>query len=140
MTRRPLHKWKSFWLGVLVLIFLAWAWGRSIEHWDGFSFRVYGQTKSVSLAQWAGGACFKIREDPALAPGLHLHTFKIEDEEGFFLERRWFSAEGSGFLVRVPHGFLMIFFAAVWIAWLCRWRRRRRVAGGEEPAGRSGSF
>jgi hypothetical protein len=34
MTPRPLHKWKSFWLGILVLGFLGWAWMRGRDHCD----------------------------------------------------------------------------------------------------------
>ena len=36
MFPRPFHRWKSFWLGVLVLVFLGWGWGRSQQHLDGF--------------------------------------------------------------------------------------------------------
>jgi hypothetical protein len=35
MIPRPLHRWKSFWLGVFVLAFLAWAWVRSMSYVEG---------------------------------------------------------------------------------------------------------
>jgi len=35
MTPRPIYRWKSFWLGVILLLFLAWSWERSMagNHW-----------------------------------------------------------------------------------------------------------
>ena len=29
MKPRPFYRWKSFWLGLCVLVFLGWAWERS---------------------------------------------------------------------------------------------------------------
>jgi hypothetical protein len=29
MKPRPFYRWKSFWLGLFVLVFLGWAWGHS---------------------------------------------------------------------------------------------------------------
>ncbi|MEK7954090.1 hypothetical protein [Luteolibacter soli] len=34
MPPRPLHRWKSFWLGVLIIAFLGWAWVASMRHVD----------------------------------------------------------------------------------------------------------
>ena len=34
MSRRPIYRWKSFWLGVVVLCFLGWAWARSMTWRD----------------------------------------------------------------------------------------------------------
>ncbi|MEK7951734.1 hypothetical protein WKV53_14545 [Luteolibacter sp. Y139] len=40
MKPRAFYRWKSFWLGVMVLGFLTWAWWDSI-HWE--SYFCYGQ-------------------------------------------------------------------------------------------------
>ena len=34
MTPRPIHKWKTFWLGLIILAFLTWAWARGRDHQD----------------------------------------------------------------------------------------------------------
>ncbi|MCW1887866.1 hypothetical protein OKA04_24215 [Luteolibacter flavescens] len=37
---RPIHRWQTFWWGILVLTFLFWAWHRSYRNHDeaGFTF------------------------------------------------------------------------------------------------------
>jgi hypothetical protein len=30
MHPRPIYRWTSFWLGVLILLLLGWAWARSM--------------------------------------------------------------------------------------------------------------
>ena len=32
MTPRPFYRWKSFWFGLLVLVFLGWVWADSQRH------------------------------------------------------------------------------------------------------------
>ena len=32
MIPRPIHRWNSFWLGLLALSFLGWAWTRPVIH------------------------------------------------------------------------------------------------------------
>lgn len=34
MTPRPIHRWKTFWIGILILTFLSWAWVHSRTHDD----------------------------------------------------------------------------------------------------------
>ncbi|MEK7951617.1 hypothetical protein [Luteolibacter soli] len=34
MPPRPIHRWKSLWLGLIILLFLIWAWAKSRSHSD----------------------------------------------------------------------------------------------------------
>ena len=44
MPPRPIHKWKTLWLGLLILAFLTWAWARGRSHEDLVSLRPGTQT------------------------------------------------------------------------------------------------
>ena len=39
MKPRPLYRWKSFWFGVLIIVFLVWGWIRSSTHADYLSWK-----------------------------------------------------------------------------------------------------
>jgi hypothetical protein len=53
MPPRPLYRWKSFWLGVFVLGFLAWAWLDSKQASSELTYAKYKLTHAGS------GICFK---------------------------------------------------------------------------------
>ncbi|MEK7951619.1 hypothetical protein [Luteolibacter soli] len=44
MPPRPIHRWKSLWLGLIILLFLTWAWARSRTHADGVIIQLYSLT------------------------------------------------------------------------------------------------
>ena len=48
---RPLHRWKSLWLGILVLIFLTWAW------WDSTRFHSIVVVNDYTVAHAGTGIC-----------------------------------------------------------------------------------
>ena len=53
-TSRPLYRWKTFWLGLLVLIFLGWAWHASKDR-----FTVYRGDSPIAwlaIGQYQGEA------------------------------------------------------------------------------------
>jgi len=54
MTPRPLHRWKSFWLGILVLGFLGWAWVRSIVYDDRIVWMEAGSTDIFAFGSRSG--------------------------------------------------------------------------------------
>jgi hypothetical protein len=41
MPQRPIHRWKTLWLGILVIAFLAWAWRDSTQAEREISYRKY---------------------------------------------------------------------------------------------------
>ena len=62
-TPRPIHRWKSFWLGVLIITFLTWAWSRSRTHEDHLSIRPTAHTwYGVTISN--GYLCSDIRTVP----------------------------------------------------------------------------
>ncbi|MEK7951674.1 hypothetical protein [Luteolibacter soli] len=58
MTSRPWYRWKSFWLGVVVLGFFGWAWMRSMTRDEGLLVRGPG-TRRVEAGVYDG--CFRVR-------------------------------------------------------------------------------
>jgi hypothetical protein len=78
MTPRPLIKWKSFWLGILVLVFLGLAWMQSMNRMDSLSFglgvdrwEVVCTMGKVSAVRW-----------PQLVAGRGVHSVSYLSEQG----------------------------------------------------------
>lgn len=56
ITPRPLHRWKSLWLGILVLISLLWAWRESVCWETTVSYRRFDLSHAgsgICLSHWA---------------------------------------------------------------------------------------
>ncbi|MCW1921081.1 hypothetical protein OKA05_00860 [Luteolibacter arcticus] len=53
VTPRPLIKWKSFWLGILVLGFLGGAWVFSMHHSAGVVWNMK-PTSKTDFSEWRG--------------------------------------------------------------------------------------
>jgi hypothetical protein len=129
MTPRPLHRWKSFWLGVFILVFLGWAWARSLHHLEGFlwmaprfHFSAAETTGRVEVA-WAGssGAWGK--------DFLWVHEAAATTGEPLFPKAvNWESYPGQ-IQLTVAHWFLMLLLLLPWSTFLgWRYRRIRRMA------------
>lgn len=59
MPPRPIHRWKTLWLGIILVTFLSWAWWQS-THTSAY-FRCYRLTichagAGISLLYWAPGS------------------------------------------------------------------------------------
>ena len=127
MTVRPLHRWKSFWLGVLVLGFLGWAWVRSRSWLDGFLW-VSGSNlmtggQHAGAVSWAWDSSrlpfldplFEWRHEPVSSVGEPLIPRALV----------WETYPGQAQLT-VAHWFLMLVFLMSWAGFLAwRWRRVR---------------
>jgi len=127
MTPRPLYKWKCFWLGILVLGFLGWAWWDS-SRWET---QVHFFTDAVQVVHARGELWL-----------LHHDNFWQMDWSYFYAERN-FSGAGDwnswrpweefreyGFEIhKVPHWFLMLLIVVPWLAFLF-WRvmKQRRLS------------
>jgi hypothetical protein len=129
MFPRPFHRWKSFWLGVLVLVFLGWGWGRSQQHLDGFLWMAKrfhfsaGQTAGFIELAWsaatgARGESFIWIHDAAATTGEPLFPKAVN----------WESYPGQ-IQLTVAHWFLMGLLLLPWSIFLgWRFRRIRRMA------------
>lgn len=119
MRPRPIYRWKSFWLGLLTLVFMGWAW------WDSFSnvtiigcssgslALIDGTTYLNAHAQWRGLGNFGAsRESPAGLMHSRLLTGDLKIGE-------------------VPDAAVFFPFLLAWTGWLA-WRARKFRALGEK--------
>jgi hypothetical protein len=65
MPPRPIHRWKSFWLGILVIVFLGWAWARSIHFGEMVLFGVPAGPSNAIIGQSGGMVSFTALHPPA---------------------------------------------------------------------------
>lgn len=133
MTPRPLYRWKSFWLGVLVIVFLGWAWMRSISRMEGGEYFT-ALTGPGMIAQRSGTVIFAWNDPTAGGDPVRFLSVEAgtEDESlppAFELDR-WDMEQGWGESTRcaIAHWFLILLFLAPWSGWLIwRWRAMSRT-------------
>lgn len=129
MTPRPLHCWKSFWLGVLFLAFLGWSWARSLHHLDGFLW----MAPRFHLS--AGQATGRIELAWAASSGawgeefLWAHEVASNAGEPLFPKAvNWETYPGK-IQLTVAHWFVILAFLIPWSAFLgWRYLRLRHIA------------
>lgn len=130
MTPRPFHRWKSFWLGVLVLIFLGWAWVRSIDCRDVASWGeahggrgiLLSQRDSEVLITWNSSKIIAV-----VAPGFSVSSVKLNPRSHTVLARAitWQeSPEYPLLTASIAHWFIILLFLLPWTTFLL-WRHRR---------------
>jgi len=126
MTPRRLIRWKSFWLGILVLGFLGWAWVRSVNVVDRFSWIEPFVGIGGELSQAEGWIGFAAGEN--LGPSRE-YTYSSSE----FLHEEWpvrtfrlLVDEDEVLYAGISHWFLILLFLVPWSAFLAwRWRRQR---------------
>lgn len=79
MKGRAIYRWKSFWLGVLVMGFLSWAWWDSL-HWK--TWLSYGES---TLCHAGSGICLANREEVLES---HLEREAVDPKEAVWSEAR----------------------------------------------------
>ncbi len=126
MTPRSLYRWKSFWFGVLVLVFLSWSWVRSMVAGDYIP--INGSLEEVARIDQSGGriAVGWVLENPVFSlPEIPLAMQFQQGELPWFpaAVKYWSPVDGWG-AVGVAHWFLIVLFLAAWAGCLA-WRRRR---------------
>ena len=143
VTRRPIYQWKSFWLGVVLLLFVGWAWqqGMRMNQW----VRVSTPGIAFGVNQYEGQAGVFvnfIKESWDISRGAVPRQEKV-----------WFPFPGQvrlgkvdgayvpmwHFRVRFAHWFLMLVVAVGWTAWLrWRWRSLKSTGAGDGAGGQIG--
>ena len=146
MKPRPFYRWKSFWLGLCVLVFLGWAWVRSMTlhdefTWAGTRHTIFGHQVlgEVQLDVVRGGASdwgsTLDSRSWATYPGRGENLFG-ETPKGF---SKWFPAYstpieidmGGGYSGRglvVAHWFIILLFLVPWASFLSwRWWKQRKL-------------
>ena len=140
MTPRPLYKWKSFWLGILVLGFLGWAWLANVRTEYNVGYREYLGTGGLS--GWVAGSCLgsvyvsSYSSPPrgfssrAPASGFHwLHEALDPDEPTIYFARSPFGNvhERNYREWTVAWWMVVLGYTSVWSAWLFfHWKRKQK--------------
>jgi hypothetical protein len=126
MTPRPFYRWKSFWLGLCVLVFLGWAWVWSMDEaliltpWD--ESRLSLSTGNGQLDAFVSDAY------RALGPARVEHWRTDPDSMHWFpppFQSRTVDHTGQGTSVAYWLVIAMVFL--VWSAWLFfHWKREQK--------------
>ena len=154
MTPHPLYKWKSFWLGILVLVFLGWASYRSKPNASSLQYKKIGlESYANFFAVTNADYCYYLRVDPAVplneeyrnlpwewfpAPyllkspphgwGENDDTARAGTREQF--DREWILSqyEQNVWILAIPYWLLMLAVVVPWSAFLAwRWRIMKRL-------------
>ena len=147
MKPRPMYRWKSFWLGVLVLAFSGWAWWSSHEYESyaaGGQFAVVHQAGHVGVlrtgytpARAMGHVLMNQRAEievfplPFLIRGRGLSDLPPFDRSGTFkqaVEGEYLTYPVNCWALFFPHWVLAMVFGVAWVSFLgWRWRKQRRL-------------
>jgi len=148
MPPRPIHRWPTFWLGILIIAFLSWAWARSITHDDlvrahpGLDFNrsiTSPYTNPWYILRSAGGfAWWETRRDSmgaTTAPRFELHSETSSPTVSFPPPYTHYSAtilargdDYSFSYTAIAYWLLILLFLIPWISYLTwRWRRIKRL-------------
>jgi hypothetical protein len=130
MLPRPFHRWKSFWLGVLVLIFLGWAWVRSIHCHDVASWGEAHGGRDILLSQRDSRVLITWNSSTLIAaapPGFSVSRVKMNPRSNTIFPRAITWQELPEYPLQTAsfaHWFLILLFLIPWTAFLL-WRARR---------------
>ena len=121
MKPRPFYRWKSFWLGLCVLVFLGWTLFASLNRANLLRWRIpgslaliVGDTGGRAYVGW-GGFIFH-------HPAAEARADRIPPPITYV-------ASGKRRLVLVAYWFLILLFLVPWSAWLFfHWKREQKKA------------
>ena len=128
MTPRRLIRWKSFWLGILVLGFLAFGWVRSKAHSDNIHCVTPRSLTIINVAIYGGVITWQRTPSGELPsmdpwkPTFEVNSYLSEAEP----PERGLTLKGDGYggeVATIPHWFLMLLFLVPWLGFLL-WRVR----------------
>jgi hypothetical protein len=123
MLSRPVHRWKSFWLGVLVLAFFGWAWVRSLHRQDGFLWMTRDFHFSAAQTSGAVEVAWAASDGSWGQNFLWMHEAVPAGEPTFRKAVNWETYPGQ-LQLTVSHWLLMLVFLVPWAGFLL-WRHRR---------------
>jgi hypothetical protein len=114
--RRP-----SFWLGLFVVCFLAWAWWDSYRQNPTVSYGWRGE--AVEIIRLHGSTYFAVGPDWSWSRGASLTFKRIRKEK----QARIWESVGWRY-IEVPDPRVFFSFLGLWIGWLALsdWRRKKR--------------
>lgn len=124
MPPRPLHRWKSFWLGWLVLIFLGWSWVRSVHHEDDIYYKVSAASVIGCGGTEPGVLWLGWLDDPFEPEGVEFSSTPAGSGTNGFPEAVALTGGRDWEELRIAHWFLILVFLVPWAGFLF-WRVRR---------------
>jgi hypothetical protein len=125
MTPRPIYRWKSFWLGGVVLVFLGWAWVRSMERSEDVTV-MKGSRIWIWSSQSASLTC-TVTTLPMKFPsklGFDANVI-VNDHHDYFPKAFSHRGEPGMEFYQIAYWFVMVFFLVPWLAFLF-WRVRKQ--------------
>ena len=124
MKPRPLIKWKSFWLGILVLGFLGWAWTGSTSHFQEAMVK-WGPASGLCVGH--GGGSVEILWNTNYFPPVSGSLGAFSSYGAYrWIGRLSFEVDAG---MEMPYWLLILLFLVPWVGFLAwRWRKVRRTA------------
>jgi len=131
MTPRPVIRWKSFWLGILVLGFLGWTWARSGVISEGVVVTIRDARTMFWAYERGGELCFHFIDDGPY-DSTRFDAF-YENASGFgklpppftYSDIEVDLSTSATRIFSVAHWFLMLLFFLPWAGFLA-WRLRKQ--------------
>jgi hypothetical protein len=121
----PLYRWKSFWLGILVLAFLIWAWGISVGRFDGLLYR--HSSWWIVAGQNTGFVVLKYYSTPLGGTGLDwIHESPGDAFSEYRLRPMVPDLKDGRVGMAIAHWLLIVLFLVPWSAFLFRRHRRMK--------------
>ncbi|MEK7951596.1 hypothetical protein [Luteolibacter soli] len=128
MKERPFYRWKSFWLGVFVLVFFSSAWVRSVHHRDEVSLFFTSVQRELTLGSRAGSCTLSWEELPVTGAIWPAFVTRSRERDGgtWFQEAVEITDMGGGhYWAETAYWFLILLFLAAWLGFLF-WRVRKQ--------------
>ncbi|RYD25309.1 MAG: hypothetical protein EOP87_24655 [Verrucomicrobiaceae bacterium] len=132
MTPRPIHKWKTFWLGLLILAFLTWTWSRSRSQNDYLGVGTIAKTW-IHAGSWNGALRMVVLK--STHPTTTTNSFEINSLP-MDTVRPWFEAPFKAkrtvrpklitYELGIAHWLIILLFFLTWSTLLLRRARRLR--------------
>ena len=129
MKPRPIHRWKSFWLGLSVVLFLAWAW---LDSYHGLSecFLKLGN-REAQFSRAKGVTYVYLRQGDTYLTSLPPGEFQLETSRlPAYWPNIWEWLEKYGApQARIPDAPIFYSYLGLWSGLLAWHRRRMRRRG-----------
>jgi hypothetical protein len=126
---RPIYRWKSFWIGILVLGFIGWAWVRSMTWDENISGRSFGWVWEVfqDPGQFWMGCC----ADPFLLRTVGFYSLERDPEMRTWFQPAYHRAtspySSQFYYFGFAHWYLILLFLIPWSGWLFfHWKREQK--------------
>ena len=144
MTPRPIHRWKTLWFGITVILFLGWAWEKSNSRMNAACWVHAATSEGLFLRNLPGTTQIEYTGPNhhiyPLTPAIQWYSNPRVYPEEWFPKPVFFEPFGNkgGWTLNLPHWLLILLFLIPWLAFLA-WRSRRmhhltESASSTEPA------